>query len=49
MSRLKSGETVAVFGVGGLGISAIQLAHAFGALDVYAVDINTDKLRLAEK
>ncbi|MBO0783081.1 MAG: alcohol dehydrogenase catalytic domain-containing protein [Ktedonobacteraceae bacterium] len=39
-SRLKSGETVAIFGVGGLGVSAIQLAYAFGALDVYAVDIN---------
>jgi 2-desacetyl-2-hydroxyethyl bacteriochlorophyllide A dehydrogenase len=48
-SRLKGGETAAVFGVGGLGISAIQLAYAFGALDVYAVDINPDKLRLAEK
>lgn len=48
-SRLKGGETVAIFGVGGLGISAVQLAHALGALDVYAVDINADKLRLAEK
>lgn len=48
-SRLKGGETIAVFGVGGLGVSAIQLAYAFGALDVYAVDINADKLRLAEK
>lgn len=48
-SRLKSGETAAIFGVGGLGISAVQLAYAFGALDVYAVDINADKLGLAEK
>ncbi len=48
-SRLRAGETVAVFGVGGLGISAVQLAYAFGALDVYAVDINGDKLKLAEK
>src|SRR5262249_28178658 len=48
-SRLKAGETVAIFGVGGLGMSAIQLAHAFGALDVYAVDINADKLSLAAK
>lgn len=48
-SRLKGGETVAIFGVGGLGISAVQLARAFGALDVYAVDINADKLRLAQK
>jgi propanol-preferring alcohol dehydrogenase len=48
-SRLKGGETAAIFGVGGLGISAVQLAYAFGALDVYAVDIDADKLRLAER
>lgn len=46
-SRLRAGETVVVFGVGGLGMSAIQLARAFGALDVYAVDINAEKLKLA--
>jgi len=46
-SRLKAGETVAIFGVGGLGQSAIQLARAFGAIEVYAVDINQDKLNLA--
>jgi 2-desacetyl-2-hydroxyethyl bacteriochlorophyllide A dehydrogenase len=48
-ARLQGGETVAVFGVGGLGISAIQLAQALGALDVYAVEINAAKLRLAEQ
>lgn len=48
-SRLQGGETVAVFGIGGLGISAIQLAYTFGALDVYAIDINPVKLKLAEK
>jgi 2-desacetyl-2-hydroxyethyl bacteriochlorophyllide A dehydrogenase len=47
-SRLRTGETVAVFGVGGLGQSAIQLAKAFGALDVFAVDIHDEKLALAE-
>jgi 2-desacetyl-2-hydroxyethyl bacteriochlorophyllide A dehydrogenase len=47
-TRLAAGETVAVFGAGGLGMSAIQLARAMGALDVYAVDINPDRLRLAE-
>lgn len=46
-ARLTGGETVAIFGIGGLGVSAIQLAYAFGALDVYAVDINADKLKLA--
>jgi 2-desacetyl-2-hydroxyethyl bacteriochlorophyllide A dehydrogenase len=48
-SRLKAGESVAVFGVGGLGMSAIQIAKAFGALDVFAVDINPDKLQLAKQ
>jgi 2-desacetyl-2-hydroxyethyl bacteriochlorophyllide A dehydrogenase len=48
-SRLKAGETVAIFGVGGLGQSAVQLAKAFGALEVYAVDINDDKLNLARQ
>jgi 2-desacetyl-2-hydroxyethyl bacteriochlorophyllide A dehydrogenase len=47
-ARLQPGETVAVLGAGGLGMSAIQLARAFGALEVYAVDINEDKLKLAE-
>jgi 2-desacetyl-2-hydroxyethyl bacteriochlorophyllide A dehydrogenase len=46
-SRLKAGESAAIIGVGGLGMSAIQLAHAFGALDVFAVDINEEKLQLA--
>jgi propanol-preferring alcohol dehydrogenase len=45
--RVKDGETVAVFGVGGLGLSAIQLAKALGAGEVYAVDIKPDKLELA--
>src|SRR3982751_1567452 len=46
-SRLKAGEKAAIIGVGGLGMSAIQLAKAFGALDVFAVDINPEKLQLA--
>jgi 2-desacetyl-2-hydroxyethyl bacteriochlorophyllide A dehydrogenase len=48
-ARLRPGETVAVFGVGGLGMSAIQLAWIMGALAVYAVDINADKLALAQQ
>jgi 2-desacetyl-2-hydroxyethyl bacteriochlorophyllide A dehydrogenase len=47
--RVKAGETVAVFGVGGLGLSAIQLAKALGAVQVYAVDIQPDKLELASE
>jgi propanol-preferring alcohol dehydrogenase len=48
-SRLKGGETAAIFGAGGLGQSAIQLAKAFGAIEVYAVDINEAKLELARQ
>ncbi|MEJ2209031.1 MAG: zinc-binding dehydrogenase [Anaerolineae bacterium] len=48
-SRLRAGETVAVYGAGGLGMSAIQLARAMGALQVYAVDISAEKLALAEE
>ncbi|HEX5473831.1 MAG TPA: zinc-binding dehydrogenase [Vicinamibacterales bacterium] len=46
--RLAGGETVAVFGCGGLGLSAVQLARALGALDVYGVDLDADKLHVAE-
>jgi propanol-preferring alcohol dehydrogenase len=45
--RLQAGESVAVFGVGGLGLSAVQLARAFGALVVFAVDLDDDRLALA--
>ena len=48
-ARLQPGETVAVFGLGGLGASAVQLAKALGAATVYAVDLNAEKLALAEK
>ena len=48
-ARLQGGETVAVFGIGGLGASALQLAKAMGALDVFAVDVNPVKLALAER
>ncbi|MBX3038457.1 MAG: zinc-binding dehydrogenase [Anaerolineales bacterium] len=48
-SRIKAGERVAIFGVGGLGQSAIQLAKAFGAIEVFAIDINQEKLNLAKE
>lgn len=47
--RVKEGDTVAVFGIGGLGLSAIQLAKALGAVEVYAVDIKQEKLELASE
>ncbi len=48
-SRLSGGERVAVFGIGGLGLSAVQLAFALGALEVYAVDLEPAKLELAAR
>jgi D-arabinose 1-dehydrogenase-like Zn-dependent alcohol dehydrogenase len=47
-ARVATGDAVAVFGIGGLGVSAIQLAHAMGAAAVYAVDVNPVKLALAK-
>lgn len=48
-ASLQPGESVAVFGAGGLGMSAIQLARSLGALHVYAVDIHEGRLGLAEE
>jgi propanol-preferring alcohol dehydrogenase len=46
-ARLRAGDSVVVFGAGGLGLSAIQLARAFGAREVFAVDIKPAKLEMA--
>jgi len=46
-SRLQGGETLAIIGVGGLGMSAVQLGRSLGAREIYAVDINSSKLALA--
>lgn len=48
-ARFQPGETVAVFGAGGLGMSAIQLAFACGASRVFAVDIRPGKLEMARQ
>jgi propanol-preferring alcohol dehydrogenase len=45
---VQAGQKVAVFGVGGLGHLAIQLARAKGA-EVIAVDVADDKLELARE
>ena len=46
-ARFKAGESIAIFGFGGLGFSALQLARAFDWGDVYVVEINPAKLALA--
>ena len=48
-ARISAGDTVAIFGAGGLGASAIQLAHACGATEVFAIDIDPDKLKAADQ
>lgn len=37
--QLQAGEIVAIFGCGGLGMHAIQLAHLHGAAQIIAVDV----------
>ncbi|PYS39509.1 MAG: hypothetical protein DMF71_15120, partial [Acidobacteria bacterium] len=46
-ARFKPGESVAVFGFGGLGFSALQLARALGCGQIYVVEINSAKLTSA--
>jgi D-arabinose 1-dehydrogenase-like Zn-dependent alcohol dehydrogenase len=43
-ARLKSGESIAIFGFGGLGFSALQLARTFDCGQIYVVEINPAKL-----
>jgi 2-desacetyl-2-hydroxyethyl bacteriochlorophyllide A dehydrogenase len=47
ISKISMGETVAVFGVGGLGMNAVQLSKLCGA-NVIAIDIAKDKLDIAK-
>ncbi|GAB4333390.1 MAG: Zn-dependent alcohol dehydrogenase [Dehalococcoidia bacterium] len=46
---VKEGESVAVFGVGGVGLSAITAAAVVGANPIIAVDLNDEKLEFARK
>jgi L-iditol 2-dehydrogenase len=43
-----AGDSVAVFGCGGIGLFAVQFAKILGATKVIAVDIEEDKLQLAK-
>jgi propanol-preferring alcohol dehydrogenase len=47
-ARLKPGESIAIFGFGGLGFSALQLARAFDCDQIYVVEINPAKLASAK-
>ncbi|MGI8549544.1 MAG: zinc-binding dehydrogenase [Dehalococcoidia bacterium] len=46
---VKQGQSVAVFGVGGVGLSAIAAAKVVGADPIIAVDLNEEKLAFAKR
>jgi len=48
-ARLKTAESLAIFGFGGLGFSAVQLARALGCENIYVVEINPAKLASIKK
>jgi Zn-dependent alcohol dehydrogenase len=47
-AKVKRGDRVAVFGCGGVGLSAIQGARMAGADEIIAVDVQPKKLELAK-
>ncbi|KPI29915.1 Zn-dependent alcohol dehydrogenase [Streptomyces sp. NPDC059755] len=46
-ARVRPGETVAVFGVGGVGLATLQAARIAGASTIVAVDVSPEKEELA--
>ncbi|POX62603.1 alcohol dehydrogenase [Streptomyces sp. Ru62] len=46
-ARVRAGETVAVFGVGGVGLATLQAARIAGASRIIAVDVSPGKEELA--
>lgn len=49
MAQAVAGKTVAVIGAGAIGLMAIKIAHAAGALEVYAVEPQVHKRVLARE
>ena len=48
-ANVKARESVAVFGVGGVGLSAINMASIIGAYPIIAVDLLDEKLQFAKE
>ncbi|KAM9863797.1 alcohol dehydrogenase catalytic domain-containing protein [Leucobacter sp. BZR 635] len=48
-AQVRPGQSVAVLGCGGIGLSAIQGARIAGASEIIAVDLNPDKIEVAMK
>ncbi len=48
-ARLRAGESVAIFGMGGVGLSAVMGAKLTGAFPILAIDVRDDKLEFAKR
>lgn len=48
-AKVKSGDSVAIFGLGGIGLAVIMAAKTVGASRIIAIDINPEKFDLAKK
>ncbi len=48
-AKVEAGSTVAVFGLGGIGLNVIQGARMVGASRIIGVDINPDKVEIAKQ
>lgn len=47
--QVKAGKSIAIFGTGSVGLSAVMAAHAMGATTIIAVDMNAERLAFAEQ
>lgn len=48
-ARVRPGQSVAVFGLGGVGLNAVMAARISGASEIIGIDINSNKFGLAEE
>ncbi|CAK7206108.1 hypothetical protein SEUCBS139899_008892 [Sporothrix eucalyptigena] len=46
--KVKKGSSVAIFGVGSVGLAAVMAAKAVGAATIIAVDLHAERLKLAQ-
>ncbi|XP_059624516.1 uncharacterized protein LOC132267368 [Cornus florida] len=47
-AQVRPGDAIAVIGIGGVGSSCLQIARAFGASEIIAVDVQDEKLQNAK-
>ncbi|XP_019184217.1 PREDICTED: uncharacterized protein LOC109179106 [Ipomoea nil] len=47
-AEVRPGDAIAIIGIGGVGSSCLQIARAFGASEIIAVDVHDEKLQKAK-